>query len=169
MHAMRLSFLYYLRHNINLLQKQNDPNNPHNFFYNFHSQKPSSQINFCFFILSTPRTRVLFEDLYCQMGKSKNEEYENKEKEGIKKSHYFMVFISSLLISITGGSLLGWWLHKYHPTNKQLWMVPFGLILLFTPFIVCLSVIISGPAIHKNDEEDVLNINQRIQPLDRLF
>lgn len=115
------------------------------------------------------RTRVLFEDLYCQMGKSKNEEYENKEKEGIKKSHYFMVFISSLLISITGGSLLGWWLHKYHPTNKQLWMVPFGLILLFTPFIVCLSVIISGPAIHKNDEEDVLNINQRIQPLDRLF
>ncbi|BAT98157.1 hypothetical protein LR48_Vigan11g022400 [Vigna angularis] len=102
------------------------------------------------------------------MGTSKvvgDEEYENKEKQGMKKSHYFMVFISSLLISISGGSLLGWWLHKYHPANKQLWMVPFGLILLFTPFIVCLSVIISGPAIHKNDEEDVLNTNQRIHPL----
>jgi len=93
-----------------------------------------------------------------------NEECENKEKEGMTKSHYLMIFISSLLISITGGSLLGWWLHKYHPTNAQLWMVPFALILLFTPAIVSLSVIMSGPSIHKNDEEDVLNTNQRIHP-----
>jgi len=98
-----------------------------------------------------------------------DEECEYKEKQGITKSCYLMVFISSLLISITGGSLLGWWLHKYHPTNRQLWMVPFGLILLFTPAIVCLSLIISGPSIPTNEEEDVFNTNQRIQPLTNSF
>ncbi|ESW07300.1 hypothetical protein PHAVU_010G118200 [Phaseolus vulgaris] len=89
-----------------------------------------------------------------------NEECEYKEKQGTTKPYYFMVFISSLLISIIGGSLLGWWLHKYHPTNRQLWMVPFGLIFLFTPAIVCLSLVLSGPSIPKNEEHDVLNMNQ---------
>ncbi|CAJ1950515.1 unnamed protein product [Sphenostylis stenocarpa] len=94
-----------------------------------------------------------------------NGEYEYKENQGLTKSYYLVVFISSLLISTIGGSLLGWWLHKYHPTNRQLWMVPFSLILLFTPAIVCFSLIISGFRVSKNEEEDVLSMSQRIHPL----
>ena len=90
-----------------------------------------------------------------------------KENQGITKSYYLIIFISSLLISIIGGSMLGWWLHKYHPTNRQLWMVPFGLILLLTPVLVWLSLIISDLCISKKEEEDVLKTNQqRIHPLD---
>ncbi|RDY01147.1 hypothetical protein CR513_15566, partial [Mucuna pruriens] len=84
-----------------------------------------------------------------------------KENQGITKPYYVMIFISSLLLSITGGSMLGWWLHKYHPKNRQLWMVPFGLILLFTPVIVWFSLIISDLCIPKNEDEDVyMIINQ---------
>nr|KYP59127.1 hypothetical protein KK1_014556 [Cajanus cajan] len=94
-----------------------------------------------------------------------NGEYDYKENQGITKPSYMMMFISSLLISIVGGSLLGWWLYKYHPTNRQLWMVPFGLILFLTPVIVWLSLIISDLCISTNKEEDVLRMNQRIHPL----
>ncbi|KAK7389755.1 hypothetical protein VNO78_25048 [Psophocarpus tetragonolobus] len=95
-----------------------------------------------------------------------NGDYEYyKENQGITKS-YYLIFILSLLISIIGGSLLGWWLHKYHPTNRQLWMVPFSLILFFTPVIVWLSLIIPDLFSSKNEQEDVYNMNQRIHPLD---
>ncbi|KHN06351.1 hypothetical protein D0Y65_016949 [Glycine soja] len=105
------------------------------------------------------------------MGKPKeveNGDYEYyKENQRITKSYYLIIFISSLLISIIGGSMLGWWLHKYHPTNRQLWMVPFGLILLLTPVIVWLSLIISDMFISKNEEEDVFKMKkQSIHPLD---
>ncbi|TKY64133.1 hypothetical protein E2542_SST14023 [Spatholobus suberectus] len=96
-----------------------------------------------------------------------NGDYDYKENQGITtKPYYLVIFILSLLVSIVGGSLLGWWLHKYHPKNRQLWMVPFGLILLLTPVIVWFSLIISDLCISKNEEEDVFKMNQRIHPLD---
>lgn len=80
---------------------------------------------------------------------------------------YLVILVLSLLISIAGGSLLLWWLYKYHPTNRQLWMVPFGLILFFTPVIVWFSLIISDLCISKSEEEDAFKMNQqRIHPLD---
>ncbi|KAG5044517.1 hypothetical protein JHK87_008432 [Glycine soja] len=59
-----------------------------------------------------------------------------------KSSSCLFILFSSLLISIAGGSMLGFWLHKYHPSNTQLWMVPFGFLLFLTPLFICLSVII---------------------------
>ena len=98
------------------------------FYFKFQGQASSFKV---FNLMGTPRD---FE----------NGDYEYyKENQGITKSYYLIIFISSLLISIIGGSMLGWWLHKYHPTNRQLWMVPFGLILLLTPVLVWLSLIIS--------------------------
>ncbi|KAE9605768.1 putative ATP-synthase-associated protein [Lupinus albus] len=77
-----------------------------------------------------------------------NEEY--KERSKIKKL-YLMILVLSVLITIAGGSLLGWWLYKYHPTNKQLWMVPLSLILFLTPLIVWFSFFISDLCISKNE------------------
>lgn len=39
--------------------------------------------------------------------------------------------------------MLGWWEHQYHPGNRQLWMVPVGLILFLTPLFAWLSLVIS--------------------------
>ncbi|CAL0318021.1 unnamed protein product [Lupinus luteus] len=75
---------------------------------------------------------------------------EYTEKSRIKKL-YLMILVLSVLITIAGGSLLGWWLYKYHPTNKQLWMVPFSLILFLTPLIVWFSLFISDLCISKNE------------------
>lgn len=44
---------------------------------------------------------------------------------------------------MAGGLLLLWWDYEYHPTNSQLWMVPFGLILFVTPVIACFAVVVS--------------------------
>ncbi|CAK9167040.1 unnamed protein product [Ilex paraguariensis] len=64
-----------------------------------------------------------------------------KEFEKIVKA--FIACLGSFLLSMIGGMMLGWWELRYHPTNSQLWMVPFGLILFVTPIIVWLSVFIS--------------------------
>lgn len=52
-------------------------------------------------------------------------------------------FLGSVLISLIGGLLLSYWEFKYHGTNSELWMVPVGLILFFTPVIVWSSVAVS--------------------------
>lgn len=66
---------------------------------------------------------------------------------------YMVIFVFSLLISMFGGSLLVWWLHKYHSTNRQLWMVPFSLIFFLTPLIIWFSLFISHLCISKSDEK----------------
>jgi hypothetical protein len=63
---------------------------------------------------------------------------DNKKSKWITKLPYLLILFTSLFISIVGGCVLGWWLHKYHPTNSQLWMVPFGFVLFLTPIIVLL-------------------------------
>ncbi|KAF9687972.1 hypothetical protein SADUNF_Sadunf02G0148800 [Salix dunnii] len=50
----------------------------------------------------------------------------------------------SVLVSMAGGLLLLWWGYEHHPTNTQLWMVPFGLILLVTPVLAWVAVVGSG-------------------------
>ncbi|KAL2345942.1 hypothetical protein Fmac_007227 [Flemingia macrophylla] len=65
----------------------------------------------------------------------------NKSRWRMTKPCLFIILVS-LLLSMAGGSLLGWWLHKYHQTNSQLWMVPFGFLLFLTPLIISLSLIL---------------------------
>lgn len=93
----------------------------------------------------------------------------NESKRIITKQ-YMMILVFSLLISMLGGSLLGWWHHKYHSTNRQLWMVPFGLIFFLTPLIIWFSLFISHLFISKSDEEleDASNMSHLIQihPMD---
>ncbi|CAL0299185.1 unnamed protein product [Lupinus luteus] len=76
-----------------------------------------------------------------------------------------VILFLSLLISIVGVLMLGWWLHKYHPTNSQLWMVPFGFILFLTPLIVCLSLTtIPDWCISESDKEDTSKTCQPNDP-----
>ncbi|CAN0889431.1 hypothetical protein LINGRAHAP2_LOCUS16090 [Linum grandiflorum] len=49
----------------------------------------------------------------------------------------------AFIVSLVGGVVLGWWEFRYHRTNTQQWMVPFGLILFVTPLFVWLAVIVS--------------------------
>jgi len=65
----------------------------------------------------------------------------NKSRWLTKPSCWCVLFMS-LLVSIAGGLVLGWWLHKYHPSNTQLWMVPFGFLLFLTPLIICLALVL---------------------------
>ena len=48
-----------------------------------------------------------------------------------------------ILISAVGGATLVWWGIYYHPTNQQLWMVPFGLVVLGTPVVASVSILAS--------------------------
>lgn len=60
--------------------------------------------------------------------------------------------LGSFTVSILGGVTLTCWELRYHRSNSQLWMVPFGLILFATPAIVWLSVVISNILSSKEDE-----------------
>lgn len=66
----------------------------------------------------------------------------SKKSRWLKNPSSFFILLISLLLTMAGGFVLGWWLHKYHPSNTQLWMVPFGFLLFLTPLIICLSVLI---------------------------
>ena len=52
----------------------------------------------------------------------------------------------SFLVSLAGGFALAWWRCEYEPQDRELWMVPFGLVLLVTPAIVWFSVVFSTAA-----------------------
>ncbi|KAF7843883.1 putative ATP-synthase-associated protein [Senna tora] len=73
-----------------------------------------------------------------------------------KANPCLMIFSASLLVSLGGISVLGWWIYKYHPANRELWMVPFGLILFLTPLIVGFSLMISDsePCVSMKEEEE---------------
>lgn len=77
----------------------------------------------------------------------------NDESQRLTTKPYMMIFGFSLLVSIFGGFLLVWWLHKYHSKNKQLWMVPFSLIFFLTPLIIWFFLFISHLFISKSDEK----------------
>ncbi|XVE73644.1 hypothetical protein DITRI_Ditri11bG0135000 [Diplodiscus trichospermus] len=60
----------------------------------------------------------------------------------IVKTHIACLW--SFLVSLAGGLMLAWWEYEYHPTNRQLWMVPFGLILFATPLIIWFAIFVSN-------------------------
>ncbi|XP_027162508.1 uncharacterized protein LOC113763025 [Coffea eugenioides] len=62
--------------------------------------------------------------------------------------------LASFSVSMLGGLMLTHWELRHHRTNSQLWMVPFGLILLVTPAIVWLSIFISHIFSSNEGEED---------------
>ncbi|KAL1329298.1 hypothetical protein HN51_046425 [Arachis hypogaea] len=121
-------------------------------------------------------TKVVFRDSIQSESKGmKNirDYYKEREERMITKKTYMMILLLSLLISIFGGCMLGWWLHKYHPSNKHLWMVPFSLILFLTPAFVWFSIFISDFCISKIDDEQkqeqgmVMMNHHQIHPLDQ--
>lgn len=72
----------------------------------------------------------------------KEEEIEDNKKES-SSSKTWMCIWWSLVMSISGGMLLGFWEYQYHSTYSQLWIVPFGLILLITPVFIWFAVLVS--------------------------
>ncbi|XWS35943.1 hypothetical protein CRYUN_Cryun20dG0040000 [Craigia yunnanensis] len=64
-----------------------------------------------------------------------------KESKNILKT--YIACLCSFLVSLSGGLMLAWWEYEYHPTNSQLWMVPFGLILFATPLIIWFAIFVS--------------------------
>ncbi|KAJ0964087.1 hypothetical protein J5N97_029209 [Dioscorea zingiberensis] len=50
----------------------------------------------------------------------------------------------SILAIAGGGAILVWWALAFHPSNKQLWMVPLGLVLLGTPLVAGFSLLASS-------------------------
>lgn len=63
-------------------------------------------------------------------------------------------FAGSVIISLIGGLILSYWEFKYHGSNSELWMVPVGLIMFFTPVIVWSSVAVSE-MINSTTEVDI--------------
>ncbi|KAL7606421.1 hypothetical protein Lser_V15G15674 [Lactuca serriola] len=61
----------------------------------------------------------------------------------MKMIKVWMACFVSFLISMVGGLILLFWEIKYHPSNRQLWMVPFGLIMFLTPVLACFAAFIS--------------------------
>ncbi|KAJ0971181.1 hypothetical protein J5N97_019140 [Dioscorea zingiberensis] len=49
-----------------------------------------------------------------------------------------------LTVSVAGGALLVWWALAFHPSNQQLWMVPFGLVVFGTPIFVWFALFASN-------------------------
>lgn len=76
------------------------------------------------------------------MGLLKEEGDDHKENQEMRLKTC-IVNSWSLMVSMIGGLALGWWEYEYHSTNSQLWMVPFGLILLLTPLVVWSSIFVS--------------------------
>lgn len=100
----------------------------------------------------------------------------NKEKTDIigsdKEFQYKITFIKkiisffvSFLVSLAGGLTITWWRYEYHPDNRQLWMVPFGLVLLVTPAIVWFSLVFSDSCTLNitNIDQDMMIISRETQ------
>ncbi|KAK0580690.1 hypothetical protein LWI29_005109 [Acer saccharum] len=94
-----------------------------------------------------------------EMGISyKEERFEAKQQGGSQSSQETtktcMVCLWSLLVSLTGGLILGFWEYHYHQTNSQLWMIPFSLIMLVTPVMVWFAVLVSDVCNSKFNNKD---------------
>lgn len=68
------------------------------------------------------------------MGSGRNGVEEVPKK--LKTQTLIALILSSILVSILGGIVLVYWIIKYHPKNRELWMVPVGLLLFTTPPLV---------------------------------
>ena len=48
-----------------------------------------------------------------------------------------------VLVSVSGGFVMGWWAVRFHRSQKQQWMVPFSLVLMIAPIFILISISIS--------------------------
>ncbi|CAK7348646.1 unnamed protein product [Dovyalis caffra] len=89
------------------------------------------------------------------MGTSKEDQkYEANQEYSEKIVKTYIICLWSFLVSLAGALLLLWWDYEHHPTNSQLWMVPFGLILFVTPVIAWFAAVVSETCNYKVDEDD---------------
>lgn len=79
------------------------------------------------------------------------------------KSSYVSCFWL-FLVSIAGGVVLGWWEIVFRPSNSQLWMVPFGLVVLLTPVVIFFTVFISDLCNSSDDASQKLE-KQSVAPV----
>ncbi|OAY62094.1 hypothetical protein MANES_01G241300v8 [Manihot esculenta] len=75
--------------------------------------------------------------------KNAEDEISDHHQEPKRTAQACITCLWSFLVSLSGGLVLGYWKHEYHHTNTQLWMVPFGLILLVTPVIIWVALSVS--------------------------
>ncbi|KAM3746658.1 hypothetical protein ACB098_06G218000 [Castanea mollissima] len=96
--------------------------------------------------------------------KEGKEESHGERKERVKSC---IVYSWSLMVSMIGGLTMGWWEYEYHRTNRQLWMVPFGLVLLITPPFVWFSIFVSDWCSSKGeDAPSTTATSQPVRPLE---
>lgn len=103
--------------------------------------------------------------------KSRTLSNDKEEKDASHKEVQKIVKITiacfvSFLVSLAGGMLLAWWQYEYHPDNRQLWMVPFGLILFTTPAIVWFSVVFSDICTPNTNDDTTAATQPGIPSLD---
>ncbi|KAJ7951366.1 Group XV phospholipase [Quillaja saponaria] len=87
-----------------------------------------------------------------------------EKQEIVKVKPWSMTYLLSMCISIVGGFVIGWWVYKYHSTNSELWMVPFGLLLLVTPVFIWFSVVISDLFTSKNEKDQANGTSHVVRP-----
>ena len=68
-------------------------------------------------------------------------EQKRQKNRGLKSVWACLVLV---LVSVSGGVLMGWWAVRFHRSQKQQWMVPFSLVLMIAPIFVLISVSISS-------------------------
>ncbi|KAJ6320148.1 hypothetical protein OIU76_005632 [Salix suchowensis] len=105
---------------------------------------------------------------FWSMGTFKKEKCEANQECPEKKVRAYMFSLWSFLASMAGGLLLLWWDYEYHPTNSQLWMVPLGLILFFTPAIAWFAVVVSGTCNYKVDDDNSHKTSELVLQVRRL-
>lgn len=83
----------------------------------------------------------------------------------------WIICLGLLFVSMVGGVILGWWSSKFHPSNRQLWMVPLGLILLVTPIIICFAILLESCNYKETDDHQHLESvsKESSQDLERSF
>lgn len=80
-----------------------------------------------------------------QMESAMKEEDRDKKRNGNMKSCKIATWVISMVVAcLMGGLVFGWWVFQFHPTNRQLWMVPFSLVLMIAPIFVMMSLLISA-------------------------
>ncbi|KAK4578106.1 hypothetical protein RGQ29_028301 [Quercus rubra] len=94
--------------------------------------------------------------------KEGREESHGERRERVKTC---IVYSWSLMVSMIGGLTMGWWEYEYHPTNSQLWMVPFGLVLLITPLFAWFSIFVSDLCSSKVEDAPSTAASQPVRPL----
>lgn len=75
----------------------------------------------------------------------KEEEERDEKRNGNMKSCKTATWVVSMVVAcLLGGLVFGWWEFQFHPTNRQLWMVPFSLILMIAPIFVLMSLLLNA-------------------------